>query len=107
MDMEVDPPKPEQQQVKEGDLFKAAENGDAAIFRALSPENFSKSLSLRNEDGRSLLHVAVSSGHSQVFLLSYYSISQFRLCNFRENVGEIAGANLIDKFPNSFWRFIQ
>ena len=68
LNMEVDPPKSEQQDIKENDLFKAAENGDSSTFESLSPEKLSKALSLRNEDGRSLLHVAASSGHSQVFL---------------------------------------
>lgn len=76
--MEVDRPKPEQQQVvKEADLFKAAENGDVATFQTLSPDNLSKALSLRNEDERSLLHVAASSGHAQVFVSSYLSIIRF------------------------------
>ena len=55
-----------QHDVKEKDLFKAAEEGDAATFQALSAETLSKALSLRNEDARSLLHVAASFGHSQV-----------------------------------------
>ncbi|XP_054775822.1 uncharacterized protein LOC129284383 [Prosopis cineraria] len=67
MDMEVDPPNPEQQQVvKASDLFKAAENGDVSTFQPLSPVNLSDALVLRNEDERSLLHVAASSGHSQM-----------------------------------------
>ena len=65
MEMEVDSEK-KQHNVKEKDLFKAAEEGDAATFQALSAETLSKALSLRNEDARSLLHVATSFGHSQV-----------------------------------------
>ncbi|KAK8579586.1 hypothetical protein V6N12_069903 [Hibiscus sabdariffa] len=40
--------------------------GESSIFKSLSEEHLSKSLKLRNEDGRSLLHVAVSSAHSEV-----------------------------------------
>ncbi|WVZ09854.1 hypothetical protein V8G54_014384 [Vigna mungo] len=63
--MEVDSEK-KQQSLKEKDLFKAAEEGDTATFQALSAETLSKALSLRNEDARSLLHVAASFGHSQI-----------------------------------------
>ncbi|XP_044492724.1 26S proteasome non-ATPase regulatory subunit 10-like [Mangifera indica] len=48
------------------DLFKAAETGDSSIFQSLSQQHLSKSLSLKNEDGRSLLHVAVSSSHPEM-----------------------------------------
>lgn len=65
MEMEVDSEKT-QKDIKEKDLFKAAEEGDSSLFEALSPQTLSKALSLRNEDARSLLHVAASSGHSQV-----------------------------------------
>ncbi|KAJ4850980.1 hypothetical protein Tsubulata_047229, partial [Turnera subulata] len=47
-------------------LFKAAEAGDASVFKSLPPEHLSKALSLRNDDERSLLHVAASSGHPEV-----------------------------------------
>ncbi|GFY98412.1 ankyrin repeat family protein [Actinidia rufa] len=69
MDMEIDPPKPEvrdEQGNKVEDLFNAAEKGDSSIFRALSQEQLLKALSLRNDDCRSLLHVAASSGHAEV-----------------------------------------
>ena len=66
MEMEVDTEKKQQDVVKEKDLFKAAEEGDMSTFEAHSSETLSKALSLRNEDARSLLHVAASSGHSQV-----------------------------------------
>ncbi|KAB1208231.1 26S proteasome non-ATPase regulatory subunit 10 [Morella rubra] len=65
MDMEIDPPKPEVQ-IKDDDLFQAAESGDASMFQSLSRETLSRALSLRNEDGRSLLHVAVSSARAEV-----------------------------------------
>ena len=65
--METDSPqKSEDLQTKEKDLFKAAETGDSSIFKSLSEEHLSKSLKLRNEDGRSLLHVAVSSSRPEV-----------------------------------------
>jgi len=76
MEMEVDREK-KQHDVKEKDLFKAAEEGDAAMFQALSAETLSKALSLRNEDARSLLHVAASFGHSQV---PFCSFSKGSLC---------------------------
>ncbi|KAF7125023.1 hypothetical protein RHSIM_Rhsim12G0134100 [Rhododendron simsii] len=63
MDMEIEG---EQAVVKDEDLFKAAENGDSSIFEALSHQQLLKSLSLRNEDRRSLLHVAASSSRSAV-----------------------------------------
>lgn len=65
MDMEIDPPKAELQ-IKDDDLFIAAESGDASTFKSLSREQLSRALSLRNEDGRSLLHVATSSAQSEV-----------------------------------------
>ena len=67
MDMEIDTVEPESL-IKDEDLFRAAESGDSSVFRALSPQQFLRALSLRNEDGRSLLHVATSSGHSEVCL---------------------------------------
>ncbi|MBA0809030.1 hypothetical protein Gohar_024715 [Gossypium harknessii] len=53
-------------EIKEKDLFKAAEKGDSSIFKSLSQDHLTKSLKLRNEDARSLLHVAVSSAHPEV-----------------------------------------
>ncbi|GAB2296593.1 hypothetical protein Dimus_030704, partial [Dionaea muscipula] len=57
---------PRGSQLKEEDLFKAAESGDASIFNAPSPQQLSESLSFRNEDGRSFLHVAASAAHPDV-----------------------------------------
>lgn len=59
MAMEIDDPKPE-------DLFRAAEKGDASFFQNLPEDSLARVLSLRNEDGRSLLHVASSFGHPKV-----------------------------------------
>ena len=67
MDMEIDPTEPEAQ-IKDEDLFRAADSGDSSVFRALSPQQLLRALSLRNEDGRSLLHVATSLGHLEVCL---------------------------------------
>ncbi|RWW29763.1 hypothetical protein BHE74_00012184, partial [Ensete ventricosum] len=58
MAMEIDLPKPEV-------LFRAAEDGDASLFASLSREALDRARSLRNEDGRSLLHVAASFGRSE------------------------------------------
>jgi 26S proteasome non-ATPase regulatory subunit 10 len=76
MDMEIDHPKAEFQ-IKDDDLFIAAESGDASTFKSLSREQLSRALSLRNEDGRSLLHVATSSTQSEVCPLLKFSSSLF------------------------------
>ena len=59
----------EPKQIRDEELFKAAESGDSSVFMSLSPQQLAKSLSFRNEDGRSLLHVSASFGHSQVCFL--------------------------------------
>ncbi|KAH1064214.1 hypothetical protein J1N35_029201 [Gossypium stocksii] len=66
--MEINPPT-KSVEIKEKDLFKAAEKGDSSIFKSLSEDHLTKSLKLRNEDARSLLHVAVSSAHPEVVKL--------------------------------------
>ncbi|PNX85613.1 26S proteasome non-ATPase regulatory subunit 10-like protein [Trifolium pratense] len=71
--MEID-----SENIKEKDLFKAAEEGDSSIFESLSPQSLSKSLSLTNEDARSLLHVAASSGHSKVLPFPFPQMGLFR-----------------------------
>jgi 26S proteasome non-ATPase regulatory subunit 10 len=53
----------------EKELFLAAESGDADAFSALAPADLAAALSLRNEDGRSLLHVAAASGHPKAATL--------------------------------------
>lgn len=75
MEMEIDNPvsSKSNKQIKDEDLFKAAEQGDVSLFDSLQEEQFLKGLSLRNEDDRSLLHVAVSFGKTQV---------NFRLASF-------------------------
>lgn len=83
MDMEIDATL-QRQLIKDDDLFKAAESGDSSVFRALSPEQFSKSLALRNEDGRSLLHVAVSSSHAEVRFGTIFLDSSFGCLNLFE-----------------------
>ncbi|KAL9999861.1 hypothetical protein Hdeb2414_s0457g00897951 [Helianthus debilis subsp. tardiflorus] len=70
--MEIDPPNstPEAEQtvtiIKDDDLFNAAGNGDVSYFKSLSQPQLLRSLTLRNEDRRSLLHVAVSSRHTEI-----------------------------------------
>ncbi|KAF5938903.1 hypothetical protein HYC85_023162 [Camellia sinensis] len=67
--MEIDPPKKPEvgaEAIKDDDFFNAAENGDSSFFEALSHDQLLKALSLRNEDCRSLLHVAASSAHPKV-----------------------------------------
>jgi len=62
--MDVDRAGGGERRPSEKELFRAAESGDAAAFASLAPAD----LSLRNEDGRSLLHVAAAAGHPQVVL---------------------------------------
>ncbi|XP_031097114.1 26S proteasome non-ATPase regulatory subunit 10-like [Ipomoea triloba] len=64
MAMDIDSTKPTQ--IKDKDLFKAAESGNSELFKSLSDDQLLKALALRNEDDRSLLHVAVSSAHTEV-----------------------------------------
>lgn len=73
--MVIDHPKP-----KPEDLFEAAEKGDTSIFEVLSEEELRRSRTLRNEDDRSLLHVASASGYSEVRDL--ISGSRFLRCLF-------------------------
>lgn len=65
MEMEIDTPKVKPQ-TKDDDLFKVVESGDALTFKFLFREQFSKALSLRNEDEWSLLHVAATSCQAKV-----------------------------------------
>ncbi|KAG1368622.1 putative Ankyrin repeat family protein [Cocos nucifera] len=67
--MEIDVPKQE-------DLFRAAEKGDAALFSSLGEEALHRARSMRNEDGRSLLHVAASSGHPEASYRARWFISR-------------------------------
>ncbi|CAG7862173.1 unnamed protein product [Brassica rapa] len=61
MEVETDASKgQESKQIRDEELFKAAESGDSSVFMSLSPQQLVKSLSFRNEDGRSLLHVSAS-----------------------------------------------
>ncbi|CAL5409329.1 unnamed protein product [Camellia sinensis] len=69
MEMEIDPPKKPEvgaEAIKDDDFSNAAENDDSSFFEALSHDQLLKALSLRNEDCRSLLHVAASSAHPKV-----------------------------------------
>lgn len=56
------------------DLFEAAEKGAVELFQQSlgGAEQFSAARRLRNEDGRSLLHVASASGHARVILLGRF-----------------------------------
>lgn len=83
------------EQMKAEDLFKAAENGDVSLLNNLSKEHLLKALSLRDEDGRSLLHVAVSFGRSEVSCLFYLFI--FPILFYFSNWIVIIGLELITK----------
>lgn len=69
--MEIDS-KPERE-IKEKELFKAAESGDSLIFKSLSEQELLKALSLRNEDGRTLLHLAVSAAQTEVLFCCIFN----------------------------------
>lgn len=55
------------------DLFKAAESGDFSVFKSLSEVQLGEASRLRNEDGRSILHVAVSSSKTEVLFILAFS----------------------------------
>ncbi|KAI7981494.1 Fibronectin type 3 and ankyrin repeat domains protein 1 [Camellia lanceoleosa] len=79
--MEIDPPKKPEvgaEAIKDDDFFNAAEHGDSSFFEALSHDQLLKALSLKNEDCRSLLHVAASSAHSKVHLSLFLSLPNQR-----------------------------
>ncbi|KAI5009516.1 hypothetical protein ZWY2020_011653 [Hordeum vulgare] len=44
----------------EKEIFLATESGAASVFASLAPADLATALSLRNEDGRSLVHVAAA-----------------------------------------------
>ncbi|KAI4991198.1 hypothetical protein ZWY2020_039569 [Hordeum vulgare] len=50
----------------EKELFLATESGAASVFTSLAPAELAAALSVRNEDGRSLIHVATASDHPKV-----------------------------------------
>lgn len=62
-------------EIKEKDLFKAAESGGSSVFKSLSEEQLLKASSFRNEDGRSLLHAAVSSSQNEVQFTAHIFLS--------------------------------
>jgi 26S proteasome non-ATPase regulatory subunit 10 len=74
-------------QMRDEELFKAAEWGDSSLFMSLSEEQLSKSLNFRNEDGRSLLHVAASFGHSQIVKLLSSSDEAKTVINSKDDEG--------------------
>jgi 26S proteasome non-ATPase regulatory subunit 10 len=61
-EMDVDAAAGGESRPSEKELFGAAESGDVSAFASLTAAD----LSLRNEDGRSLVHVAATAGHAQV-----------------------------------------
>jgi 26S proteasome non-ATPase regulatory subunit 10 len=68
--MDVDRAGGGERRPSEKELFRAAESGEAAAFSSLATAD----LSLRNEDGRSLLHVAAAAGHPQARKGAFYSL---------------------------------
>ncbi|GAB4829074.1 hypothetical protein Ancab_018736 [Ancistrocladus abbreviatus] len=89
MEMEIDPAKsePQERQFRDDELFKAAESGDTSTFCSLSPEQVSKALCLRNEDGRSLIHVAASSCHPQAVKILAEADSSGIMINSKDEEG--------------------
>ncbi|KAL0660785.1 hypothetical protein Bca4012_097622 [Brassica carinata] len=81
MEAETDATKGQEskQQIRDEELFKAAESGNFLVFMSLSLQQLAKSISFRNKDGRSLLHVSASFGHSQAPLHSTASIGKAEL----------------------------
>ncbi|KAJ7570698.1 hypothetical protein O6H91_01G132100 [Diphasiastrum complanatum] len=61
--------KDEEEELSKDDLFKAAESGRVEVFETLSHRQLSRLCALRNEDDRTLLHVAAAAGHSSVVKL--------------------------------------
>ncbi|KAH9298698.1 hypothetical protein KI387_030380, partial [Taxus chinensis] len=49
--------------VNDEDLLKAAESGNVEVFEELEIDQLKKAASIRNEDARSLLHVAAAAGN--------------------------------------------
>ncbi|KAK1297425.1 hypothetical protein QJS10_CPB15g01343 [Acorus calamus] len=102
MEMEIDIP-----EIKDSELFGAAESGNSELFRSLSAEQLAKARSLRNEDERTLLHVAASSGHVEASLslsistLPFSWIWRSYVCVVRllsENANpEVSGVNSTDE----------
>ncbi|KMT09011.1 hypothetical protein BVRB_6g137170 isoform B [Beta vulgaris subsp. vulgaris] len=69
------------------EVFKAAEIGDTSVFKSFSDDKLSKFLSLRNDDGRSLLHVAASSTHSEVVEILAEADSTKKVINSKDEEG--------------------
>lgn len=62
------------------ELFEAAAKGDIHFFEELPEQQHLQALSLRNEDGRSLLHVAAAAGNAHVLShLLFLEQDQFSL----------------------------
>lgn len=82
--MEIDASEPRSRPIKDEELFRAAESGDSSAFEALSLEQLTRALSHANEDGRSVLHVAVSAAHLDVRLTSivcFFVFSSEGMCS--------------------------
>lgn len=56
----------EMDEIKDEDLFNAAGCGNVEAFHELSAEQLKRIACVRNEDSRSLLHVAAAAGHLQI-----------------------------------------
>ncbi|KAL3684402.1 hypothetical protein R1sor_002424 [Riccia sorocarpa] len=55
-------------------IWEAAEKGDRSFFDELTEPQILRALSLRNEDGRSILHVAASNGQTEVVKLLSHGV---------------------------------
>ena len=72
MEMEMEMETSKETEIKASELFKAAELGNTSLFSSFSKDQLAKFLSFRNDDGRSLLHVAASSAQSKVLIKFFF-----------------------------------
>ncbi|KAG2285741.1 hypothetical protein Bca52824_045345 [Brassica carinata] len=74
MEAETDATKGQEskQQMRDEELFKAAESGDSSVFMSLSPQQLAKSLSFRNEDVSEIVKLLSSVDESKTVFNSKY-----------------------------------
>ncbi|KAF3582604.1 hypothetical protein DY000_02035106 [Brassica cretica] len=72
MEAETDATKGQEskQQIRDEELFKAAESDDSSVFMSLSPQQLAKSLSFRNEDVSEIVKLLSSVDESKTVINS-------------------------------------